>query len=566
MAVLHRAPHPFLLSFCTFLATGFSAMAEEPRRITLTEALAVTLSHNPSIQLQKGKVKASEGSYRQGKGQFDLSIQSSVSGGATRTPYLNAAPIEPPAPSTTANPAANAIFAELYRIQLEEYRAAKLAYTENPVQISFRDSVEYSVGASQQSRLGPTLNPVISVQHSDLRSSAPSATTGTIKFNLDIPLLRGAGYQAVTANERAAKARMQATRETFTHTTAQQIYATVAAYWKALAAEKALTLARSNERRGEQLVEITEALIKGGAQPAAQLQAVKANYEAAGASRIAAEQSFTQAILGLATSMGLDPENLVAPPFPAAEFPRAQEPPSYSPEELQQLIRAALVARADARAAQKTVESADILVVGAKNGLLPQLDARVTMGFNGVAPGSQARQNYAAVTDNLAGLNVLGMVSLALPVANNVARGNYEQVLGLREQYAAASAQIRISVGSDTVAYALGAGRAWKELSKRMEATESYSIAVGNQLELFKMGSATLGDVVTTQQNLNQAEQNENQARANFFVTLATLRFSVGALWTDTGGGFTVRPEEISIAPKPLQPTDSPPEPRQNKR
>ncbi len=526
-------------------------MAEPPSRITLDEALASTLSHNPSIKLQKGSVRASEGVYRRGVGQFDFSIQSSLSRGFVRTPYLNTPPTEPGAPNPTLSPAAAAILAELYRLQFEEYRASQLAYARTPVLMSYSDSVGYSLGATQQSRFGPTFNPVLSAQHSDLHSNPDGGATGSIQFNINIPLLRGAGYQAVTANERAAKAQMQAARETLTHTTSQQLYATTAAYWTALGAEKSLNLARESEQRAAKLVEVTQALIAGGAQPSAQLQNVQANYESAGAIRIVAEQALSQAVQNLATAMGLDPVNLVDPPFPTTEFPRTQKPPTYSKAQLSDLIAVALNARADVRAAQRSMESSEILVVGAKNGLLPQLDLHLSMGFNGVSPGSRFRHHYASATDNLAGLNVLGVVSLELPVTNNAARGTYEQALGSRDQFDASLTQIKMRIGSDTVTNALGVGRAWNELSKRIEATANYATAVGNQLKLFKLGSATLVDVVTTQQNLSEAEQNEIQARVNLFVSLASLRFSIGALSAATDGTFTLSPAEISSAPLP---------------
>ncbi len=276
-----------------------------PRKLTLEQAVALTLEKNQNILLGRESVTVARGTLRQAAGPFD--------------PTLSA--------STTAS----------YQKQNLSYSQPEWFYSEflgiDKQVTSQSSSSETQLSSRLQLaktfRNGVPLAPVILYDFDGQSETGYGENDfqGMLGFTLQIPLLRGLGPNSLnTANERAARINLEANEFLLEFQISQQVFTSIQNYWNCLLAQESVRIARSNESSAFRLLEITEALIKGYVQPKTSLVQARANYEQYRSQRILAEQQQSQASQTLAVSLGLSPEELLReplvidrfPPFPAA--------------------------------------------------------------------------------------------------------------------------------------------------------------------------------------------------------------------------------------------------------
>jgi outer membrane protein TolC len=503
----------------TIRAADLPAAPLLPARISLAEAVRVTLAQDPNIAVQRAAVAYYQGQAESASGAFDLTAAAKVQASRTRTPAVYQDP----------------------------------STQEEMLQVSLQDNAQYQVSLSQKTRWGLTLQPQANVTRTVNHTPGEIENTASqVGFTLLVPLARGLGYRPTTAAERAARTQVEAAEASLRDRVAAEALATVNAYWNCRAAELSLAIYREAESNALRTVNITRAMISGSLQTEANLEQANANYDGAMASRLVAEKSFAQAALALATAMGLTPDQLPATPLAADDFP--EMPPDFddSSAMIEALVRDALRDRPDLRSASLNEEAAAVLLEGARDNLLPQLDASLFGGYAGVDSGGEFSRYATALTRNAQGLNVQGSLAFTWPVQNRAALGQYASQIASRDQYRSQHAQKAAQVVSDVMLDVRSVALGLAALRKSEASTQAYRHAVRNQETLFELGSGSLLDVINTQTSLANAQIQELNARVSCLKALAQLRCDLGRLVEEDGrGAFRVDTAALCRPPAP---------------
>ncbi len=253
--------------------------------------------------------------------------------------------------------------------------------------------------------------------------------------------------------------------------TATQLLAVIQAYWALKAAEEQLAIDVQVENRYRELVSMTEDLVKGAIQPAAQITQARASLQQAVASQIASEQALTQAAQSLAVLIGLPNDQVANAPRASQNLPTRSTVPSFDRETIQRLVTLALERRDDLRAAEKQVESNRILLVAAQNQLLPKLDLQVAAGLGGLTEneGRTARQLIPGEAE-INGLAAQATITFSFPIENNLAKGQVAVQQATVEQSADNRTLLASQISAGVVDAAQGLARAYSELVKLDEA------------------------------------------------------------------------------------------------
>jgi outer membrane protein TolC len=144
-----------------------------------------------------------------------------------------------------------------------------------------------------------------------------------VVFQVNVPLLRGRGRDAVDAQETAAGMEIEATLLDLNQTISDLLVNTVTSYWTAVSSRLSGDVYRDAEDRGRALVETVQALIAADKIPRSDLNQVLANLADRTSSRAAAEQQFLQAKQQLAVATGTPIEAIPQAPEPNERLPEA---------------------------------------------------------------------------------------------------------------------------------------------------------------------------------------------------------------------------------------------------
>lgn len=471
-------------------------------RISLADAIRSALERNPQIRIQASQVAINKGLVQQANGAFDYTISAMLEG---------------------------------------TYGKADR-----------QESVTYQAGVAKLLRNGITVGPLAEAEQ---ELSGDVAYTQTIVgLSLTIPLLQGLGTDVVTAAERSALVQLEAEEHELRFVTATQLLAVIQAYWALEAAEEQLAIDVQVENRYRELVSMTEDLVKGAIQPAAQITQARASLEQAVATRIAGEQALTQAAQNLAVLIGLPNDQVAEAPRAAQKLPVRSTAPTFDRTTIQRLIALALERRDDLRAAEKQVESNRILLVAAQNQLLPKLDLQIAGGLGGLTEneGRTARQLIPGEAE-VNGLAAQATITFAFPIENNLAKGQVAVQQAAVEQSADSRTLLASQISTGVVDAAKGLARAYSELAKLDEAFSLFEQSVSDQRELFKLGMASIVDVTTTEQSLASAQSQRLAAQLNYANAIVQLRYATGTLLPEpgeaTGDAATAALERAALSP-----------------
>lgn len=495
---------------------GNGASAES---VSLLDAVRLTLTKNPDIQLQEKQVEFSQGALQQATGQFDRAVRLTA-GRTTDNSPLN---------QNDRNSFAAQGFA------LSQLRT---------------DTTTYNLALDQPLRNGVVLSPSVSATRTEGSNSdifnLPPQNRGVVSFSIRVPLWRGSGESAA-AFENAANLDWEASKQDLRFSVAQSVLGTVSAYWNLLAARKNLDIALEAEASIRQLVAETRKLIEADELPAADLNLIRANLLDKTAARIAAEQALLDARQKLGQAMGL-PYPQITTLEPADGFPSlATELPALENE---RLIELAMKRRADLTAARLRQDSAKILASAAQNNLRPQLDLNFGLGYAGLAEGSSAANLASALGQHRGGANIGASISYQWPFDNNVARGRFLQQSALYDQGTIRIRELARVISINVETTLAGLARSARQLGESEQSVELYRITVENEKTKHRLGNATLIDVLSVNDRLLNARLGNISFRLNYLTAIARLNFETGMLLAEDKSGQSIRLDQLLGVPK----------------
>jgi outer membrane protein TolC len=347
------------------------------------------------------------------------------------------------------------------------------------------------------------------------------------------PLLRGRGEVGTLSTLRAAERDREAAIHTAAFIAQQTVFGVISAYWDLAGAIGQVGILSESEQRARKLLDETRILVQANQRPAADLVPIEGHLWTAVSALIDARRARRSAAHALDLAMGRTGAEATPDWRPADTLPRpvpaAAAPPST-------MGGGATSAREDVRAAGQSIESTRALLAGAERNTLPQLDLRVSLGYEGGVDGDQGDQIDAlarALGTNVGGLNAGAALTLELPLRNDARKAVRDfQSAELRRRESDRNElelQVRVGVASALDDLSLSA----EALAAAEQAADRYARAVEDERTKLKAGLATVVDVVFTQDLLTQAELGRLRSRLDFAQALARVRFQAGDLPSD---------------------------------
>jgi outer membrane protein TolC len=189
--------------------------------------------------------------------------------------------------------------------------------------------------------------------------------------------------------------------------------------------------------------------------------------------------------------------------------------------------------REDVRAAGQSIEASRALLAGAERNVLPQLDLRLSLGYEGGTQDDRLDALARALGSNVAGLNAGASLTLELPLRNDARKAvrDFQSAEVRRRESERTELERQVRVG---VATALDDLRLSAEaLAAAEQGANRYARAVDDERTKLKAGLSTVIDVVFTQDLLTAAELGLQRSRLEYAVALARVRFEAGDLPAD---------------------------------
>ena len=393
------------------------------------------------------------------------------------------------------------------------------------------NSTDVSASATQLFHNGISVSPTFDLSHlSDNFSYIGGVNTGRIDFQVNFPLRKGRGREAVTAPERALAEAAEASALQRNETIAGLVYATANAYWNYVAALRTFEIRQESERRGAEFLSSVRTLIAAGRMPGIQSHEAIANLEAQITARVGAGQQVVVARQNLGYAMGMGALEAQTIPAPSETFPESMPAAPISASNPGAWVTTALTMRAGYLATDKLSASADLERTAARNLLEPELDVFVKSGYSGLTQGGRPDQFFLGLGKRVEGVDLYGGITYSFSRGNNLAKGqfeeaeaNYRKSLYMRNDAAnqIASSVLSALSGVDTAAGALDAAR---------RSVAEYEAALDGAREQLRLAAGSLIDLLTIEARLTAAQLDFVNAQLNYALSIVRLRYAGGTM------------------------------------
>jgi outer membrane protein TolC len=135
------------------------------------------------------------------------------------------------------------------------------------------------------------------------------------------------------------------------------------------------------------------------------------------------------------------------------------------------------------------------------------------------------------------------------PIANNEARGLLLQRSADYQRTVISTNELARNISSRVVVALSALKNSALELEKSTEAVRFYRRSLDNEAKKYRLGMATLQDLIQIEFNLTNALLNEITARNKVASALGTLRFETGTLLEADQEHVSVGLEELTTVP-----------------
>jgi outer membrane protein len=505
--------------------TGGQAKAQKvPKGLHLLQAVGLTMALAPNILLQKEQVNHQTGVLQQNRGKFDVNLKTSISKSVNKTPLTQ-------------------LDQETYGGLIQQYVTDRLT-TSVGLEKVFRNGI----------RIGPSWQINRQADNLDsyyLFNQVPD-NYSTFTFTLKVPLLKGFGRDVADADEMAADANLTATQLELSHTVSKSVYTTGQAYWNFLGAEKKLGISLAAEARARKTMEDVEQLVAAKERPSADLVQAKAELAEKTSLRLSAEQGLVEAKKNLGLAIGLPSKDIFALPLPVDPFPEPIPAITSTIQKQQtQYLRLAEKDRADLKAAKEKEKSAQILLVAAQKNLKPELNANFSLGYNGLQETGNFRSYLDSLNHNAAGVNYSASLVFRYPLGNNVAKGLASQKTAARRQAHIQTANLDRHIRSNVMVALEAVKRHSQGLHQARKAVAQYQKGVANERLKYRLGMATIIDLITIGNRLDEARLTEVSQHQEYAKAVIRLRFETGTLLIRKQNQFRVDFKRFLQVPDP---------------
>jgi outer membrane protein TolC len=502
------------------LATHCMAQSAQVQGISLLDAVGRSIAQNANVRLQQRQTDIARAALVQASSQFDPSVTASISAARDKLPTNSQ--------------------------QVAQYGVDALR----------TDTTTYGVRLGQQLRNGWTWGAGLSSTRTadtvGQLTDLPAQNLGRLDFTLLVPLGRGGGI-AARAGEAIADLEAKAAGYDLHGAVAQNVLATVSAYWGLVAARKNLTLAREAESVLGQLRGEVEKLIAADERPASELTLITANLSDKVAQRIAAERAVLEAQQALGRAMGGQYEGYSAI-VPRDDFPGPAKLEMWDAMRTARLIEMAMTKRSDLIAAQIRRDAARIGVEASGVNLRPRADLKVNLGYASLNEGNGASNTLWPYAQNQTGPNAGVSLTFEWPISNRASRSILEQQLAALDQRDVRVQELTNAVGSGVEAAVAGVLQAEQQLEAAGKGLSLYRQTVENERTKHRLGQSTLVEVLSVNDMLLAARAAYLSYQTSYLNYLAKLRFETGTLMESSDGRQTITMDQLVSAPQQSKP------------
>ena len=478
-------------------------------RLSLRDAILLTLENNSNIQIQETQIETQKFSLLGAHQLFDPALQSSLD--INRYSYPGYSQLQGISQSS------NAVLNTLSQ-------AGQIKYTQ-----TFVTGTNIVVGLSSSK----------SSTNSSFYYFNPYFST-SLNLQFTQPLLRNAGRFANTAPLKIARRGLAESKATFEAEVNDALFQVISQYWSAVQARGALDV----QQRALQLAEVSfqrdKRALELGALPPLDISRSESEVASRKVQQIQAAYALTQMEEALRITIGADQD---------AEFRTLELELTENPEptgdlanvNMDEVLRQALSERPEIAASADALAGDDISIRLARNQLKPDLSLTGFYQSDGLG-GNQ----YDLLTGKLTSAGGLGTsfnqlfnfgypgyggtLTLNLPIKNRAAQGRLgsAQVVRTRDLYNERLVQEQITRQVRDAVHQLD--QAKLSVAAAMTSFELAIKSLAADQRKFELGAETNFFVLDSQERLAQAELVLLQARVNYQEALAAINHASGRL------------------------------------
>ena len=340
-------------------------------------------------------------------------------------------------------------------------------------------------------------------------------------LTLSQPLLKGFGKGIQESNLNVAKNSFEISRLALDDSASSVILDTANAYWELVSAIDEVEVAELSLNLAKNINEETKARIDVGVLAPVEIYKVEAEVAVREESLLKVRKIVSDSHDRLRITMGMKD-------WDTAIIPIEKRPSPSDMPALDECIKDAFNLRRDYKQANIDIKNREIMSRYYKNQGLPDFSLTGTAGRSG--KGGRFSEANDRLDDGRYYFWELG-VMLSIPIGNNTAKGNY-----LKARYEEEQAGLNLRLIEQKIQ--LEVREVWRTVQLNMEsitATNKTRIAAGKRLEAeegrFKVGMATLNDVLKFQEEYTKALSSEKRAYINYAKSVVFLEKIKGTLW-----------------------------------
>jgi outer membrane protein len=445
-----------------------SAWAGEARATTLPALLQVAVRQSPALQSARFDVAIAEARIAQTWGRNDWLLQAKLSGS-----YL-----------------ANVVTGGTELDSVTQLNGS--ADLTRP--LSTGGTIGIHVASDYERDVFPEITKIPTIK----------SWTQRISASLAQPLLRGRGRDLYDATE--ARATLARDGLVFAKRLAaiNAVQAVIAAYWDLVLAERSVAITQASLDLARERLRVTQIGADGGKIPRSEIPAVLQIIATREEDVLNGELTVLDRSIALRRAAGM--------PIGAGELGlrvATDLDTKDEPLDLGKLVERAYVASPELAQLAKQDASATIDVWVTENGLLPQLDAALTIGPTGTAT------TFGGAWQDLAKLNALGVngtLTFSQSLERDQVRGQVREQREIKRKLTVNAADVRAQI-----AQTMTRSVAQLELARRRVVLSQRAIDLANEnikieTDRFNLGKSTNFDVLNRQEDLRQAELRKTQA------------------------------------------------------
>ncbi len=469
-----------IISFISYNLYG------KQRDFTILKAINISLEHNNDILIQKENVNLSKANIKIAASKFDTLVNPSVSYSHTETPLT---------------PSIN----------------------------SQSNSIDSKVLISKQLRTGIALQGEAETTRIEDISNNKVNNKATILFSINIPLLEGLGIENVAADELAAKSDFKKSKFTLLHTISKTIYQTAKLYWDYKLSFEKLKEYRKSLDRTKKLLNQVRLLIKKNARPKSDITQILASYAEKKSSVENQEFQVIMARNALLTYIGVD--NNLGLSEPLTKFPVLTENDIKKIIEMSPKIKKhALLFRYDYKSLQQSDKTIKIQLVSAIDKLKNNLDLNINFSYQRLEKDKHIGSMFETFWENKPGFNFNMLLNYKWPIQNNYAKGLVLKFKSLYMQNQLNEKQLKRSIFLNIDTSIKELAKSYQSLNEILKSIKHYQKAIENEKEKYKMGVATILDVINIESQLTDVNLKKIANNYNIAVALAKFRYESGKL------------------------------------